>query len=152
MAYETQDVVNWFLAKEAMTPKKLQKILYYAYSWTLTLENDDVRNLDNKLFEADFEAWVHGPVIREVYEYFREYGYREIEKYEGEIPEFSHDIEGILEDVWEEYGSYTGNELESITHQEAPWLKAREGYSPLERCTEVITDESIFSYYIQRVV
>lgn len=151
MAYELDDVVNWFLAKESMTPKKLQKLLYYAYSWTLTLENDDVKSLENKLFDEDFEAWVHGPVIREVYDMFRVYGYKEIDQYEGTIPRFSEDIEEILEDVWDVYGHYNGNELESITHQESPWLNARKGYSVLERCNEVIKDEDIFNCYIQRV-
>ncbi|WP_144704964.1 Panacea domain-containing protein [Fictibacillus phosphorivorans] len=151
MAYPLQDVINWFLSKEAMTPKKLQKILYYAYSWTLTMENDSNTELDNKLFDAKFEAWVHGPVIREVYDSFREYGYNEIPQYEGPVSSFSADIEEILEDVWDEYGEYNGNELESITHQEDPWLNARSGYSALERCNVEISDEQIFNYYIQRV-
>jgi uncharacterized phage-associated protein len=151
MAYDLQDVVNWFLAKESMTPKKLQKILYYAYSWTLTMENEDVSELENKLFDEKFEAWVHGPVLREVYDRFRDYGYREIPKYEGPLTTFSEDVEEVLEDVWEDYGHYTGNELESITHQEDPWIKARDGYSALERCNVELTDEDIFNYYIQRV-
>ncbi|MGM0804682.1 MAG: Panacea domain-containing protein [Bacillota bacterium] len=151
MAYDLQDVVNWFLAKESMTPKKLQKILYYAYSWTLTMENDDVSELENKLFNEKFEAWVHGPVLREVYDQFREYGYQEIPKYEGPLTTFSEDIEQVLDDVWEDYGHYTGNELESITHQEDPWINARDGYSALERCNVELTDEDIFNYYIQRV-
>jgi uncharacterized phage-associated protein len=151
MAYDLQDVVNWFLAKESMTPKKLQKILYYAYSWTLTMENDDVSELENRLFNEKFEAWVHGPVLREVYDRFREYGYQEIPKYDGPLTTFSEDIEEVLEDVWEDYGHYTGNELESITHQEDPWINARDGYSALERCNVELTDEDIFNYYIQRV-
>jgi uncharacterized phage-associated protein len=151
MTYPIQDVINWFLAKEAMTPKKLQKILYFAYSWTLTLENENANNIENKLFEDEFEAWVHGPVIREVYESFRIYGYQEIPQYQGPAPTFSEDIEEILLDVWEEYGHYSGSELESITHQEDPWIKARAGYSPLERCTNKISEEDIFNYYIQRV-
>ena len=30
------NVAKWFLSKESMTPKKLQKIVYYAYAWFLT--------------------------------------------------------------------------------------------------------------------
>lgn len=33
-------VANWFLTKESMTPKKVQKLVYYAYSWYLTLMNE----------------------------------------------------------------------------------------------------------------
>ncbi|MFJ7471104.1 Panacea domain-containing protein [Peribacillus frigoritolerans] len=151
MAYSLEDVVQWFLSKDSMTPKKLQKILYYAYAWTLTLENEEANDLNNKLFDEKFEAWVHGPVIREVYETFRVYGYQEIPKVDNAPSVFSEDILEILEDVWDEYGQYTGNQLESITHQEDPWINARNGYSPIERCTEVISDEDIFTYYIQRV-
>lgn len=151
MTYELEDVVQWFRSKGSMSPKKLQKILYYAYVWTLTLENEEADDLKNRLFDADFEAWVHGPVIREVYDDFRAFGYQEIPKVENSPQVFSEDILEILEDVWDEYGKYTGNELESITHQEDPWINARDGYSSIERCTEVITDEDIFNYYIQRV-
>lgn len=148
--YDLEDVINWFLSKDSMSPKKLQKLLYYAYSWTLTLQNEDVEDLGNKLFASKFEAWVHGPVIPFVYQKYREYGYQNIpRKTENEIS-FDDEIEDVLQQVWEEYGKYTGNQLETITHQEDPWLNAREGYSPVERCNVPITDEDIFEYYIQQ--
>ncbi|MNG32804.1 hypothetical protein D3C84_1188980 [compost metagenome] len=50
------------------------------------------------------------------------------------------------------YGDYTGNELESLTHQETPWKKAREGFQPLDRCTNEIRDEDMFEQYIQYVI
>ena len=31
------DVADWFLSKEAMTPKKLQKLCYYYKAWGLAL-------------------------------------------------------------------------------------------------------------------
>ena len=151
MSYQIEDVVNWFLAKEEMTPKKLQKILYYAYSWYLTMQNDNIDQLEDRLFNANFEAWVHGPVVPEVYHMFRDRGYNTIERYTGLLPEFDDDTLDVLEQVWNEYGNYTGNQLESITHQESPWQKAREGYLPLDRCNEIIKDEDIFECYIQRV-
>lgn len=149
--YKVDDVINWFLSKDSMSPKKLQKILYYAYSWTLTLENEDSDSLENKLFNERIEAWVHGPVIPKIYFDYKQYGYQDIPKYNGETPEFSEDIESILEQVWDEYGHFSGNELESITHQETPWINARHGYSPLERCEELINDKDIFNYYIRSV-
>lgn len=149
--YNLEDVINWFLSKDSMSPKKLQKLLYYAYSWTLTLQNEDVDDLGNKLFASKFEAWVHGPVIPSVYQDYRGYGYQNIpQKIENGII-FDDEIEDVLQQVWEEYGDYTGNQLETITHQEDPWLNAREGYSPVERCNVPITDEDIFEYYIQQV-
>lgn len=57
-----------------MTPKKLQKMLYYCYSWhlALTAENEDTEEiLSSRLFDATFEAWAHGPVIPEVYNAYK---------------------------------------------------------------------------------
>ncbi|WP_078597103.1 Panacea domain-containing protein [Evansella clarkii] len=147
---ELQNVINWFLSKDSMSPKKLQKLLYYAYSWTLTLENEDSEELENRLFEEDFEAWVHGPVIPDVYFEYRNYGYQNIPKKDFS-PDLPEEIEDILEQVWEEYGEFTGNELETITHKEDPWRNARKGYNPIERCNEKISDIDIFNYYIQQV-
>ena len=73
-------VANFYLSKQSMSPKKLQKILYYAYAWTLALLNDDEEHLNNRLFDSKFEAWVHGPVNREIYNRFNpaKYLYSEI--------------------------------------------------------------------------
>lgn len=151
MTYPLSDVIKWFLAQESMSPKKLQKLLYYSYAWFLTLQNESSDELDNKLFDAEFEAWVHGPVIYSVYDQYRHKGYQPIERYEGEIPDFDEETLDVLEQVWNVYGSYTGNEMESITHQESPWQNARSGYSPLDRCNEVISDEDIFNCYVERL-
>src|SRR5699024_7071293 len=126
--YSVYDVIDWFLSRDSMSPKKLQKLLYYAYSWTLTLENEEADSLNNKLFDEKFEAWVHGPVIPKIYRKYSHLGYNNIEKNEEEVPVFQDDIESILNQVWDVYGNYTGDELESITHQESPWLNARAGY------------------------
>ena len=67
------DVANWFLSKESMTPKKLQKLVYYAYSWYLTLVNESKDDLTAKLFTSRLEAWVHGPVFPELYQKYKGY-------------------------------------------------------------------------------
>lgn len=149
--YNIQHIINFFLSRGQMTPKKLQKLLYYAYAWFLTLENESIEELENKLFEDKFEAWVHGPVIPQVYEQYRNYGYREIAQFDGNLIEFDEDTLDVLNQVWDVYGHYNGNDLESLTHQESPWLNARNGISPLERCRNEITDIDIFECYIRRV-
>ncbi|WFQ91019.1 hypothetical protein MFERI13461_00453 [Mycoplasma feriruminatoris] len=37
--YSYKDISDWFLSKESMTPKKLQKLTYYAEAWALALFN-----------------------------------------------------------------------------------------------------------------
>ncbi|MFS7427029.1 hypothetical protein CKN96_15725 [Carnobacterium maltaromaticum] len=149
--YTAHDIANWFLTKDSMTPKKIQKLVYYAYSWMLTLSNDTKDNLQNQLFEEKIEAWVHGPVVPELYREYSSYGYMEIPKKEKCDTVFTNEVNNLLESVWMVYGGYDGNELESITHQESPWQKAREGYGPLDNCNEIISDNEIFDCYIQRI-
>lgn len=145
------DVANWFLSKESMTPKKLQKLVYYAYSWYLTLVNESKDDLTAKLFTSRLEAWVHGPVFPELYKRYKEYSGEAIEQYDGTIEEFNEDAKDILDQVWEVYGGYTGNQLESITHRESPWINARGNCSTYEVCTNEISDADIFDCYIERV-
>ena len=151
--YTYNQVADWFLSKDkgGISPKKLQKLVYYAYAWTLTLTNDSADKINNRLFEdGKFEAWIHGPVIRGLYAEYANYGFSGITK-EPNKTKFTDDVEDILNQVWEVYGKYTADQLESMTHQEDPWKKARKGYSPLENCSNKISDEDIFNYYIKRV-
>ncbi len=150
--YTASDVANWFLAKGDgnISPKKLQKLVYYAYAWVLTLLNDSKDDLSNKLFDDEFEAWVHGPVIPSLYKEYASYGFEPIDK-KPEKPVFSEDVENVLEQVWDIYGKFSANELESMTHQEDPWSKARKGLSPLQNSNNKIKDTDIFEYYLKQV-
>ncbi|VDG23480.1 Panacea domain-containing protein [Lactiplantibacillus mudanjiangensis] len=145
--YTVDQVADWYLSHEDMSPKKLQKLLYYAYAWVLTLTNEDSHHLDNRLFNNHFEAWVHGPVLPTIYRKYREYGYHSIPK-QVTTPHFTDEIDDILKQVWEEYGNYTADELESITHQEKPWQEARQNVSPLDASSAPINDRTIFDYYM----
>jgi uncharacterized phage-associated protein len=58
-------VADYFIAYAHATEtfisnQKLQKLVYYAQAWTLAL-------LDRELIEEDFQAWVHGPVIPDLF-------------------------------------------------------------------------------------
>ena len=55
--YNMFQVAEYYLIKDSMTPKKLQKIVYYAYAWFITLMNEDAHSIDNKLFLEKPEAW-----------------------------------------------------------------------------------------------
>jgi hypothetical protein len=65
--YGILDIACWFLHKEAMSHRKLQKLCYYAQAWFFTLENI-------RLTDAIFEAWIHGPVSPSLYQHFKKYG------------------------------------------------------------------------------
>lgn len=150
MSDELERVVNWLLSKQSMSPKKLQKLLYYAQAWSVTLLNEKSDEINNQLFPEDFEAWVHGPVVPEVYREFKEYGYRDIPKKDAKV-NLNEDVEDVLNQIMKIYGDFSGNELENISHQEEPWKATRGNTNPLERCNDVITLKSMHDYYIQRV-
>ena len=143
------DVADWFLSRDSMSHKKLQRLIYYAYAWVLTLMNENEDELDIKLFNSRIEAWIHGPLIPELY---HEYRGKSAILQKSSILCFEEDIEDILEQVWEVYGIYTGNQLESIIHKESPWIEAIGNCPPAEACTNKITDKSIYRYYVERVV
>lgn len=148
--YSVFDVANYYLNITPMSPKKIQKIVYYAYAWFLTLMNEDRAHLDNRLFEERPEAWVHGPVFLALYTKYKRFGYDEITESEAP-PIFHDDVKSILDEVWEVYGKYNANELESITHQESPWSNARKDCSWFEPCNSCLRDEDIFECYSSRI-
>ena len=44
-------IADFFLTKESLTPKKVQKLVYYAYAWFIALNNQDAENIENVFFE-----------------------------------------------------------------------------------------------------
>ena len=57
---DIRKVAQYFLSKESMSHKKLQKLCYYAQAWYLA-------NYGKPLMPNRFEAWVHGPVSPDLY-------------------------------------------------------------------------------------
>lgn len=138
--YSVFEIANWFLTKETMTHKKLQKLCYYAQAWCYALK-------DYRLMDTVFEAWIHGPISPALYDKFKCFSFNCI-KLAGEyIPRIDSDDIELLESVWETYGDHTGNALEALTHSEPPWIEARVGYAPDERCNVPISAESMKRYY-----
>lgn len=132
------DVARWFLSKESMSHKKLQKLCYYAQAWSYALNCRPIA-------EATFQAWIHGPVCPELYQEYRRYGFDAIPK--ASVPAFSQEDQELLEDVWETYGDQTANALEALTHTELPWQKARVGYASNEKCEIEIDPHDMMEYY-----
>lgn len=138
--YSVFDVANWFLAHEAMTQKKLQKLCYYAQAWFYALKNQ-------RLMNTEFQAWVHGPVSPVLYACFKSFGFEKI-KIKGTLKfPFSDEDTAFLNRVWETYGGKTGNALEALSHHELSWQEARRGYGEFERCSVAISPASMRDFY-----
>lgn len=142
------DIAKYFLSKQEMTSKKLQKLVYYAYAWYIALYNENVKEIKNKLcINTKFEAWIHGPVCRNLYATYVDY-FGMIPKYSGEISKLiTGEIKSFLDNIYNTFGKYTGDELEYMTHQEEPWKNARDNTPPSEPSRKVISEEDMFTYY-----
>jgi uncharacterized phage-associated protein len=104
---------------DPLTNLKLQKLLYYAQGWFLAKN-------DRPLFGETLRAWIRGPVVYEVWSRFRHYRWEPIG---GKItaPTLPSPVEKHLDQVIEDYWDYSAYALENKTHQESPWLNARQG-------------------------
>ena len=150
--HELQEIESWFLNNsENVTNKKLQKLLYYAYSWFLVSFNETSEDLELKFFDSHFEAWVHGPVCPQSYNKYKHLGSSIIPKFNYSIIPFSDDELDILNEVNNVYGDFSGDELEYISTNEFPWKKARMNLPSDEPSTNVISDKDIFDYYIKQL-
>lgn len=91
---------------------------------------------------------MHGPVVPELYKKYKSCGWSDIDKnanFDNHI--FSSEILDVLEQVWSEYGDYSGNELEAISHMEQPWKAARGSLPPYASSNSIIEDKDMFIYY-----
>ncbi len=131
------DVARFFLSKNSMSHLKLQKLCYYAQAWFLVI-------FGRRLFNEDFQAWLHGPVSPTLYRCYKQWGRYEISQYTGTV-DLDENIESFLEMIYRIYGRYSGSQLEELTHSEEPWQQARNGAEGY--CTNTISDESITEYY-----
>ncbi|MGI8314938.1 Panacea domain-containing protein [Halobacillus mangrovi] len=139
---QVTDVANMLLSISPMTHKKLQKLSYYTYAWYYTLFGEEP-------FEENFQAWVHGPVSPELYRKYKEHGWQEIHQSEidPQLIEENPALWNFVNFVYESYGHLNADELEFLTHQEAPWLEARGELDELEPCETVINRTTIRNYY-----
>jgi uncharacterized phage-associated protein len=147
---QTADYITLKLEEggEELSHLKLQKLLYYVQAWHLAFTNAP-------LFNAKFQAWIHGPVSRAIYDRFAPSKslYGSINRFDlsagfdpGSLPE---EAKSHIDNVLEVYAKYSGTQLEEISHREEPWISARRGYGPSDRC-EIELDENLMAEYYRR--
>gem|GEM_PF-452207 len=130
--YTAPEIARWFIMKdnsiseqfdsEIITPLKLQKLLYYAQGICMGFFDDK----EKYLFDDDFLAWAHGPVVRSVWENYNGKEPIKYEEIEGDDEIFQkikddNDTSRILEMVYGHYGKYTAWYLRNLSHDEPPW-------------------------------
>lgn len=145
-------VAEYFLEKarqgeKSITNKKIQKLAYYAQAWSLALNH-------RKLFEEKIEAWVHGPVVREIYNEFKHFGFLDIQKTidENLIKTISEENKTLLDEVWRIYGKFDSQYLEMLTHSETPWQAARAGLDASENSEVEINTDLMKDFYSKKLI
>lgn len=131
-----------------MSHLKLQKLLFYCDAYHLAF-------FDEELVTDQFEAWVHGPVSRKVFNELKDSSllYAELtfskdtsaanDAFDGLTSSQKDLITMVLNTLstWDEF------QLETATHKENPWIEARIGYGPADKCTKIISKESMRTFY-----
>lgn len=137
------EVAQYLLVKcVEITPLALQKLLYYSQAFSMAINNKE-------LFDEDCEAWVHGPVYKDIYEKYRGFGYNPIEE-EFDNQKFEHlseEEKDLLDSISNNFGCYSGKVLEKMTHNELPWKNQRRGLGNEESSNRVVTKEEINEYF-----
>jgi uncharacterized phage-associated protein len=142
MAYSAFAVANAFISRtkdgklQGLTPMKLQKLMFYAQSWHLLLNDKD------PLFDDFFARWQYGPVIPSLYHELKEYGSNEIKGptttfkatstgfslVTPEIPVSDLATWQFIDKITEVYGRFTGPQLSNMTHQPGTaWFETGKG-------------------------
>lgn len=153
---KAQLLADYILLKYSpMSHLKLQKLLFYCEAYHLAY-------FKTSLIEEDFEAWVHGPVCREVFDVYKNKAvlYKDL-VFDGDGSEVMSQIDKIglssdqialLNDVLNTLNAWTAFELESATHREYPWIQARAGVASGDRCANKISKETMREFYKSELV
>jgi uncharacterized phage-associated protein len=107
---------NYPYASRPLTHLKLQKLSFYCYGAALAFDCEtDVGS------DIQFQAWAHGPVNRDIYSEYREFGGSAIGEYSGPDITYSTEAESHMRDVLIVYGPLSAWALRQESHLEEPW-------------------------------
>ena len=147
------DVAKYILCKVRCTHLKLEKLVYLCFA-------DYLCKYNKELYKDEIYAYKYGPVVKSVYEKYKGYGYKEIEKADEEIlsegiyemPSRSriifaeYGIEKInsIDETIEKYGKFSAGELVELTHRkDTPWAVSGKG----KYRDEIISNEIIKKFH-----
>ena len=139
------DAANYFIrmqdecCEDYITNLKLQKLCYYAQGFNLAINNC-------RLFDNDIEAWMYGPVVRDLYNKYKSNKCQPLvadADFDGN--DLPPDAQDILSQVYREYGQFAAWKLRDMTHTEPPWLIAR------EKSNQIISDDDMKRFFKTRI-
>lgn len=132
---------------DPLTPMRLHKLLYYAQGWTLATRG-------RPLFAGRLEAFVHGPVVRELFARLPSGpALLTPELVPGDSAQLTDEERALLACIWERYRQYSASALRQMTHQEPPWInaRARAGVKDGEPCSEELSEAEMAAFFQSRL-
>lgn len=124
--YTAEQIAQWFINRAALdvdaspdgeyvTHMKVQKLIYFAQGYYYAF-------FRRPLFDDKIEAWVHGPVVEDVYRKYKRFERGPIVDVKPVDIEDATDA-AFLEFIYEKLGRYTAEILSSMSHMQIPYKK-----------------------------
>jgi len=138
-----EQVANYIIQFDEITPLALQKLLGFVQGISSLIN-------ERMMFQDMCQAWIHGPVYPTIYDKYKSYCAQVIEPVadtEDLKTLIDEDDKKVIDLVMRTFGLYNGKILEFISHKQEPWIAARSGCLPEERCDNYILNDSISEYY-----
>lgn len=144
--YIAKQIAEYFLAKvdedegDLISNLKLQKLCYYAQGIGIAVRAEP-------MFRERIEAWLHGPVVPDLYRDYREHKSSAIPAIGNlDLNVYDDADRLILDDVFDFYGQYSASRLRQMTHEEAPWKDAY-----IDGGNAIITLDALKAYFANEV-
>lgn len=136
------DIAEYILERcGPLDPIKLQKLVYYCQAWSLVWKGQPV-------FGEKVQAWVHGPVVPELYQMHAQQ--HEVMAVGGRAERVTTAQRLVVDEVLRYYGGLDWRKLRDMTHNEAPWKDARGDLPENKPSTTEITPRSMLEFYSKR--
>jgi uncharacterized phage-associated protein len=120
------DVARYFLTLmseengDLISNLKLQKLVYYAQGSSLAL-------FDKPLFPESIDAWLHGPVVPDLYHEYKPYDGKAIPRPQDvDFERYDEETRELLNEVYSVFGQFSAWKLANMTHEETPWQEVYE--------------------------
>ncbi len=79
------------------------------------------------VFPDPIEAWIHGPVVPNVYHAYKQHRGERIPVERVNLESYPTDIRELLNDVNDVFGQFSAGKLRTMTHNEPPWKDTPQG-------------------------
>lgn len=126
---------------EGISNLKLQKLLYFCQAFALAKQG-------RPMFKEELYAWKYGPVVKEVYEAYKEHKNNPLPEPAATANDtaLSDTDKEIVDEMLETFSGYSAIRLMNITHSHKPWKNLEKKVEKGERDI-IIPQKAIKKYY-----